>query len=151
MFFNDDGTIRKVIPTLRGVGVTSSHDKIQIDRYSAKSERGSSIAFLDDKKRSEGWQAVLNKENAWFRYDRVDFGGKAPGLVVVNAAAKAGGVVEIRLSQTDGPLIARVDLPPNGDWHFVKARLLEIPAGIQDIFLVSKNAKPVAVDWVRFE
>lgn len=32
--FNTDGTIQKVVPTLRGVGVTPATTKIQIDRYS---------------------------------------------------------------------------------------------------------------------
>ena len=35
LFFNDDGTIRKVVPTLRGVGIVDARSKIQIDRYSA--------------------------------------------------------------------------------------------------------------------
>src|SRR5664280_3877370 len=47
LFFNSDGTIRKVIPTLRGVGITSALQKIEIDRYSLKSETGVSIVFLD--------------------------------------------------------------------------------------------------------
>ena len=33
--FNPDGTIQKVIPTLRGVGLTKARSHIQIDRYSA--------------------------------------------------------------------------------------------------------------------
>jgi len=151
MFFNDDGTIRKVIPTLRGVGITSAHDKIQIDRYSAKSERGSSIAFLDETNRSEGWKAVLRKAGAWFRYDRVNFDGGKPESIVIRAIAKAGGIVEIRLNHTAGPLVSRVDIPPHGDWTLVKAGLNEIPAGIQDLCLVSKNSDLVEVDWLRFE
>jgi hypothetical protein len=34
LYFNEDGTIQKVIPTMRGVGVTKATGKIQIDRYS---------------------------------------------------------------------------------------------------------------------
>jgi hypothetical protein len=34
LHFNEDGTIQKVVPTLRGVGVTKATEKIQIDRYS---------------------------------------------------------------------------------------------------------------------
>ena len=33
LFFNEDGTIRKVTPTLRGVGATPASRHIQIDRY----------------------------------------------------------------------------------------------------------------------
>ena len=151
MFFNDDGTIRKVIPTLRGVGITAARDKIQIDRYSAISEHGSSIAFLDDQNRREGWKAVMHAADAWFRYNRVNFEGRNPESIVLRVAAKAGGVVEIRLNKTDGPLLARVEIPQEGNWNLVKARLLEIPSGIQDLLLVSKGPKPVEVDWVSFE
>ncbi|NIT55591.1 MAG: family 43 glycosylhydrolase, partial [Aliifodinibius sp.] len=47
LFFNADGSIQKVKPTLRGVGLTEATSKIQIDRYSRLSEDGVSIAFLD--------------------------------------------------------------------------------------------------------
>ncbi len=39
LFFNADGTIRKVIPTLRGVGLVEAKSQIQIDRYSATQRR----------------------------------------------------------------------------------------------------------------
>lgn len=42
LFFNEDGTIRKVIPTLRGVGLTEAKKEIQVDRYSSISEKGNS-------------------------------------------------------------------------------------------------------------
>jgi hypothetical protein len=151
MYFNDDGTIRKVIPTLRGVGITAARDKIQIDRYSAISEHGSSIAFLDDQNRREGWRAVLSNDHAWFRYDRVDFGRKESKSVVIKAASQSGGVVEIRLNKIDGPLVARITIPANGAWNLVKSELVEMPSGIQDMLLVSKDSKPVEVDWVKFE
>ena len=45
--FNDDGTIQKVIPTLRGVGIVDAKSKIQIDRYSAISKEGVSASFIN--------------------------------------------------------------------------------------------------------
>ncbi|HSC39519.1 MAG TPA: family 43 glycosylhydrolase, partial [Chitinophagaceae bacterium] len=47
LFFNADGTIKKVIPTFRGIGVTNASEEIQPDRYSRLSDKGASIAFLD--------------------------------------------------------------------------------------------------------
>ena len=35
MTINDDGTINKVVPTLRGIGAPMPGDTIQIDRYNA--------------------------------------------------------------------------------------------------------------------
>ena len=46
--FNSDGTIVKVKPTLRGVGITDARMKIQIDRYSAISKKGASVSFVND-------------------------------------------------------------------------------------------------------
>ena len=34
LFFNDHGSIREVMATLRGVGITRANKEIQIDRYS---------------------------------------------------------------------------------------------------------------------
>lgn len=45
--FNPDGTIQKVIPTLRGVGLTKARSHIQIDRYSALQGKGIGIEYLD--------------------------------------------------------------------------------------------------------
>jgi hypothetical protein len=60
MFFNEDGTIKKVIPTLRGIGLTNASQKIQIDRYSHISDEGASIAFLDTLNTFEGWKIILD-------------------------------------------------------------------------------------------
>ena len=38
LFFNPDGTIQKVTPTLRGVGITDARKEIQLDRYSRLSK-----------------------------------------------------------------------------------------------------------------
>ena len=59
LFFNADGTIRKVIPTLRGVGITDARTRIRIDRYSSISPAGISIAFLDEAEPFKGWKDNL--------------------------------------------------------------------------------------------
>ena len=47
LFFTDDGAIQKVIPSLRGVGVTTAASKITINQYSLKNPEGVSIALVD--------------------------------------------------------------------------------------------------------
>src|SRR5262245_14302190 len=59
LFFNDDGSIQKVIPTLRGIGTASAKSRIQIDRYSAASNAGNSLSFLNDANPHEGWKVSL--------------------------------------------------------------------------------------------
>ena len=71
--FNPDGTINKVTPTLRGVGISNARKRIHIDRYSAVSPTGVRLRFLDEKDRFKGWVAVFLKKGAWLNYYRVDF------------------------------------------------------------------------------
>ncbi|MDZ7370968.1 MAG: family 43 glycosylhydrolase, partial [candidate division KSB1 bacterium] len=70
LFFNEDGTIRKVIPTPRGVGITDASREIQIDRYSQKSD-GVSIAFLDTLNTFAGWKSCFEKADEWVQYNSV--------------------------------------------------------------------------------
>lgn len=70
LHFNADGTIQEVIPTLRGAGITDGSKPIQLDRYSAISPEGASIAFLDTTDRFKGWKICL-EPGAWVRYNTV--------------------------------------------------------------------------------
>lgn len=150
LFFNEDGTIQKVIPTWRGAGATPADRRIQIDRYSALSEIGASVAFLDTLHRQEGWKTVLDAKDAWIRYNSVDFGHGKWKSVRVNASG-AGGIVEIRLDQTDGPVLARVQIPESPDWTVVESKLPERPSGIRNLIVSAGDAGPVEMDWISFE
>ena len=59
MFFNADGTIRKVTPTLRGVGLVAAKSEIQIDRYSATSGDGIAVTFVDEANPHAGWKTTF--------------------------------------------------------------------------------------------
>ncbi|MEO8404232.1 MAG: family 43 glycosylhydrolase, partial [Chitinophagaceae bacterium] len=108
LFFDADGSIKKVIPTLRGIGITSASTQIQIDRYSAKSETGASIEFLDTLNRFQGWKTILNKPGSWIRYNSVDFGKANMKAAVIKAKSNTGATVQLRLDKVDGPLLAEV-------------------------------------------
>lgn len=151
LYFNDDGTIQKVIPTLRGVGITSALHEIQIDRYSAISPQGASIEFLDIQQKQKGWKTILAARDAWVQYNRVDFGPQKLSSVKIKALSQTGGVIDIRIDKIDGPLAAQVDIPGNTDWSVVSSKLLEIPSGIHDLFVMLKDAKSVEIDWIKFE
>ena len=58
--FNADGTIKKVIPTFRGVGLSDATKEIQLDRYSKISEKGASIALLDTADTFKGWKTIFD-------------------------------------------------------------------------------------------
>jgi hypothetical protein len=151
LFFNDDGTIRKVIPTLRGVGIVDAKSKIQIDRYSAISGEGVAVSFLDETNRFGGWKISLNGTNAWVRFDQVDFGAGGSKSVKVRSASTAGGSIEIRLDKADGPLLAQVEIGKGSDWKLLTAKLVGVSGGIHDLIVVQKDNDNVDLDWISFE
>lgn len=151
LFFNADGTIQKVTPTLRGIGVTNASTQIQLDRYSRVSEKGLSIAFLDTANKFQGWKSVFEAAGAWVQYNSVDFGKKKLKSVAVRALSPASGTLQIHIHDINGPVLAEVRLPAGNDWQLIKAPLLKFEPGIQNLFLVSKDNNRIEVDWIGFE
>jgi len=151
LFFNEDGTIRKVIPTLRGVGITNATKKIQVDRFSAKSEDGAAIEFLDTLNRFNGWETVFNKSNAWMQYNSVNFGKKTLKYTVIKARSTTGGTLFIRTKDAAGKIIAEVKIPKGSDWGIIKKPVLAAPTGVKNLVVQLKGEGNVEVDWVRFE
>jgi hypothetical protein len=150
LFFNSDGTIRKVIPTLRGVGITDALKKIDIDRYSQISNEGVSVAFLDTLNTFNGWKTILDKQNAWIQYNTVDFGNKKLKSVRVEALSQTGGILQIRIDKADGILLAEVKIPKGTGWNTVDTRLSKYQKGIHNLVVVLKDNNPVEADWIRF-
>lgn len=151
LFFNADGTIKKVIPTLRGIGVTNAGSEIQVDRYSAISNDGVSVDFIDTANRFAGWKTNFTKHNGWIQYNSVDFGSTSPKRIAVNAMSENGGTLQIRTGNYDGPVIAEVTVPGSGGFAVSKAAVVKAVRNRQNLFVTSKDDKKVSVDWVRFE
>jgi len=151
LFFNSDGTIVKVIPTLRGVGLTKATQEIQIDRYSQLIDKGASIAFLDSLNTFKGWKTELSTDGAWIKYNRIDFGRKKAKTVVVRGSSNNGGVIQIKLNDTQGPLIAEVKIPVGKNWNNISGRILKKQKGIHNLVVVLKGNNPVEVDWIQFK
>ncbi|OYX26603.1 MAG: alpha-N-arabinofuranosidase [Flavobacteriales bacterium 32-35-8] len=149
--FNDDGTIQKVIPTLRGVGIANATKQIEIDRYSAISEQGASIAFIDTLNTFKGWKTVFNKPNAWVQYDNVDFGKKRLKSVIVKAKSETDGILEIRNNSANGTLIAEVKIPKSNDWTEIKVPLKKFESNNQNLVAISKTNGNLETDWIKFE
>lgn len=151
LHFNADGTIQKVIPTLRGIGICRATDKIQIDRYSEISKDGASISFLDNLNTFNGWKTAFDKSGSWVQYNSVDFGNKKLKSVIVKGFSEKGGVLQIRNKGIEQPVIAEVVIPNGSSWTEIKSPLLKSESGIQNLFITSKSDNPIEVDWIRFE
>lgn len=148
LYFNEDGSIRKVVPTLRGVGLVSAASQIQVDRYSARSGDTVTASFLDDANPHAGWKVALGASRSWVRFNEVDFGRGGRKSLHVRARAPAKGALEVRVDSPDGPVIGRATV--SGDWNDVKGSAKKVPAGVHDLFVVQPGGEAVEVDWLSF-
>jgi hypothetical protein len=151
LVFNNDGTIRKVVPTLRGVGIVDAKSEIQIDRYSATSGPEVAATFLDPANPRAGWKVSLPGKPSWVRFDRVDFGPGALKSVEARTTSAQAGAIEIRLDREDGPLLARVKIGRGAGWKISRASLRKLPRGVHDLVITQAGKNPVELDWLRFE
>ncbi|GAB3651260.1 hypothetical protein GCM10028791_19770 [Echinicola sediminis] len=149
LFFDNQGKIKKVKPTLRGIGLSSAFEKVHLDRYSQLSETGATIAFLDEANPFLGWKMVLENDKGWIKYDAVDFGEANAQSMIWRVRAPQGGKVQIRQGSKEGQLITEVELDRNAEWQSITVPLAYRPSGIQD--LVLQGSEAVEVDWVRWE
>ncbi|MDZ7723886.1 MAG: family 43 glycosylhydrolase [candidate division KSB1 bacterium] len=149
LFFNKEGTIQSVIPTLRGVGLTNASQKIQIDRYSQKSQDGTSIAFMDPLNTFEGWKTILDEPNAWIQYNAVDFGQKHFKTVHIRARSKTGCTLHVKLNKIDNQAIAHVNVPESKSWKIVGSPLTQNQVGIHNLIVLNKD-QDVEIDWIHF-
>jgi hypothetical protein len=149
LFFNEDGTIRKVIPTLRGIGITNAAAQIQVDRFSAKSD-DVAVDFLDTTNRFLGWKTIFTKPNSWIQYNTVEF-GKAVKSVSINASSSTGGTLVIKANDATGPVLAEVKIPKSSNFATVKKSIATVQPGIKNVVLQLKGDGRVEVDWISFQ
>ena len=149
--FNADGTIKKVLPTLRGVGITNATTKIEMDRYSSKSETGSSVILLDSLNTFNGWKTVFNDKNAWVKYNFVDFGNNKLKWVQIKALSEKGTTFQIRLDNVNGPVIAEIKVPKSKNWNIIDAKISKFWEGIHNIVVAQKENNQAEFDWVQFK
>lgn len=70
---------------------------------------------------------------------------------MVKAASESGGVLQIHANNINGPIIAEITIPKGNDWKVTKAPIIKLQAGVQNLFIVSKDNNQVEVDWIKFE
>lgn len=141
--FNEDGTIQKVTPTLRGVGITAATREIELDRYSELSKTGADIAYNDTTNYFAGWKTLLNAKNAYVRYDDVDFGA---GLTSVSAQILEGkGTLLVKV---DDKTVAEIVVDKAG---LATAPVKNLPQGVHNLSVTLANGGKVAIDWIKFQ
>lgn len=150
LFFNDDGSIRKVVPTRRGVGLVGAQSRIQVDRYGAADPAGAAVSLLDPASPAGGWKVTLTAAASSLRFDEVDFGTGGLTEVSLRAVSVAGGTVEVQLDAGDGPLLARVEIGASAEWQVVRVPLANLPTGVHPLVVTRTAGSLVDLDWVSF-
>ena len=147
--FNPDGTIQLVTPTLRGVGITDAGKAIQLDRYSAISQEGASIDYINQANKFDGWKVLFNRKDAWVSYNRVDFGNQEWQKVDARVLSSAGGTLGV---YANGKMIAEIEVPSSvSEWKTLSVPVEIAQAGIQDLRVSLVKGNDVQLDWIRFE
>lgn len=146
LFFEPDGSIRMVKPTLRGIGVSKATSDIQMDRYSEISETGAVIAYLDTTNYFAGWKTVFSSPDAWVRYNTVQFEGNCR-KVVLRVKAPEGGKLLLLIDQKT---IAKIKVPRTEEWKEITVRVKGIKKGIHHLTAKSSGDTEVWLDWLRF-
>ncbi|WP_290477896.1 MULTISPECIES: family 43 glycosylhydrolase [unclassified Leeuwenhoekiella] len=144
--FNNDGTIVKVQPTLRGIGINEATEMLQIDRYSSKSD-SATVQFNNPEAPFQGWHAVLNAGD-FIKYNQVNFEDKLSQLLL-NVKTKEGAEIEISFANSDES-IAKLTLANSTDFNIQDFELDTIKSGIHDI-KVQVTSGTATIDWIQFK
>ncbi len=163
LFFQADGTIKEVRPTLRGVGTMPATHRIEADRYTANGPTADSIAaFNDPSNPFLGWHATLTKSGAWLTFADVDYGMlTGDAYAVAKVRADQNSVLTLREESAKGRIIARIDVKveatgqlrrdQRGRWITVTAPLTALPKATGTLCIASETDGPVSIDWVQFK
>ena len=145
VYFNEDGTIRQVIPTLRGIGHISASSQIQVDRYS--DIKGASIDYLDSLDCFKGWKTVFSKKGDSVRFDDVDFSGiEATSSVVLRVRCS----VPAQISISTGNRV-NLDIAACPDWQTLELPFKTASAGMQNLEVVLRRGSGLELDWISFK
>lgn len=107
--------------------------------------------------RSAGGQRFVGAidHGHYLRFERVELAG-ITGLRLNVSSAGSGGSVLLRSATLDGPIVARVQIEPNGaweDWHSLEVELVPT-AGLQDLYLCFESSSRAQalfnIDWLEF-
>ncbi|SEF63537.1 Carbohydrate binding module (family 6) [Xylanibacter ruminicola] len=166
LYFNPDGTIQEVKPTLRGVGINQATEKIDVDRFSTASADVTS-QLIDTVNTFRGFEATLPVKGSWMKYTDVDFTNLSDGYVIVSAKAAGNTKFFIRENTANGKVIAEIEMTvkpetPEGmpamfrrdfsnQWLSLTAPLNYTPKGVANLVITCEGDAGVSIDWVQFK
>ena len=160
LYFNPDGTIQEVKPTMRGVGINDALSVVNVDRYNEAS-KDVTTGFVDSADTFKGWYAGLKQKGSYIIYKDVDF-SKVKNRAYAIAAVRANKNTKFTIHEKSpkGKVIAdftvtvvtegRFRRDYSGHWLAVTSTLKYIPNGVTDICVVA-DADGFDIDNVEFK
>lgn len=145
LYFNPDGTIQEVKPTMRGVGPVKAVQKVHIDRYSTIN--GAVIEYLDTTDYFKGWKTVFAQTGDNVTFNELDFGKKAPKKVTICYKAASDAVVKVKA----GDVCTAVALPASDVWTEAVVKVKGKIKGLQNLSVTLAEGTDVEVDWLTFK
>ena len=174
LFFNADGTIQEVKPTMRGVGINKATEKIEIDRYNTAAGDVTNEP-VDTTRAFSGGCATMPSKGSWIKYDDVDFSCLTDGYMLVSVKAADDTEFCIREGSAKGKVLARIKLtvrppePPAGgagggmpmmgrfnrdlrnQWLTQAYALEYAPKGVTSLVVTNEGNGALSIDWVQFK
>ncbi|SNR31491.1 Carbohydrate binding module (family 6) [Lutibacter agarilyticus] len=156
MEFKKDGAIKKVKPTMRGIGSPTIGEEIQVDRYNEIS--GAKTAFVGGNE-PLGWMVCDTKMMSTVQFNNVDFAdGSATKMEARIACGQRIGSFEVRIGNAKGKLIANFPVKYTGGWNTwktIETPILEKITGKQNIVVLFKSDwgsdKTVNLNWLKLK
>lgn len=144
VFFNDDGTIQEVVPTLRGVGSVKATSIVHLDRYS--SIDGARIEYVDTADYFKGWKTVFAKAGDNVSFNELDFGWKSPKDITLCVKAPEGGRIALTAGNT-----AEFNIPSCEEWIEITCRMPFKVKNMQNIKVGLVSDTEIEIDWITFK
>ena len=159
LYFNPDGTIQEIKPTLRGAGIANALSKLEVDCYSTASN-DVKISFLDTTDKFKGWEVYLPKKGSFIKFDDVDFSNVSDGYLTANVKADKNTHFTVREKNAKGKVIADFKVvcitegqfkrDYSGQWLTVTAPLEYTPKGVTDLYITTDQGG-LSIDNLQFK
>ena len=122
--------------------------RVAADSFTA--QQGIQTADCSEGGKCIGW---INHGD-WVRYDKVNFGPGAEQVEIRAASVTEGGIIEIHLNSTDGPLLGTCSVAHTGDWQSWSSfrAMIKFTSGVHNLCLVFKarQSGPMVTDSAQW-
>lgn len=134
MEFNQDGSIKKVTPTTKGVEQIKGFDPYRDGNRSVMS-RQFGVKLEEGKDRQK---FVSASDDSWLLVKGVDFSQGTSEFEAMLASTKPGGKIELRIDSLDGKSIGTLNVEETGDVENWKKQSIEVSniKGTHDLYMV---------------